>query len=50
MKKLNKRRKLLLAVISLVLVCAIGGGIWFAVSRTGSDPVLVYPFQYLGMT
>ena len=49
-KKLNKRKKLLLAAVSLVVVCAVGVGIWFGVSRSKADPVLVYPFQFLGMT
>lgn len=49
-KKLNKRKKLLLTAVSLVVVCAIGVGIWFGVSRSKADPVLVYPFQFLGMT
>ena len=49
-RKLNKRKKLLLAAVSLVVVCAVGVGIWFGVSRSKADPVLVYPFQFLGMT
>ena len=49
-RKLNKRKKLLLAAVSLVVVCAVGVGIWIGVSRSKADPVLVYPFQFLGMT
>ena len=49
-RKLNKRKKLLLTAVSLVVVCAVGVGIWFGVSRSKADPVLVYPFQFLGMT
>ncbi|MGN1016554.1 MAG: biotin/lipoyl-binding protein [Faecousia sp.] len=49
-KKLNKRKKLLLSAVSLVTVCAVGVGIWFGVSRSKADPVLVYPFRFLGMT
>lgn len=49
-KKLNKRKKLLLSLVSVVLVCAVGAGIWLGVSRSGAEPVLVFPFQYLGMT
>ena len=49
-RKLNKRKKLLLSLVSVVLVCAVGAGIWLGVSRSGAEPVLVFPFQYLGMT
>ena len=50
MRKLNKRKKILLSIVSLVLVAAIGFGIWYGVSARTAEPVLVYPFQYLGMT
>lgn len=50
MKKLNKKgKKILISVISLVLVAAIGAGIWFG-TRGGGDPVNVYSFDYVGMT
>lgn len=45
----QKRKKLLLAVTAVVLVAALGAGIWFG-TRSGGEPVNVYPFQYLGMT
>ena len=47
--KRKGKKKLLIAVIALVLVAAIGAGIWF-VSRSGGEPVNVYSFDYLGMT
>lgn len=50
MKKLNKKgKKLLLSVTALVLVAAIGVGIWFG-TRGGGDPVYVYSFNDVGMT
>ena len=44
-----KKKKLLLAAVALILVCAIGAGIWFGV-RGGGEPVNVFPFRYIGMT
>ena len=51
MKKpdLKKKKKLLLVTVSLVLVTAIGAGIFLA-NRGGGEPVPVFPFTYLGMT
>lgn len=50
MKKPNKKgKKLLISAIALVLVAAIGVGIWFG-TRGGGDPVNVYSFDYVGMT
>ena len=50
MKKLKaKHKKIFLSVMALVLVAAIGVGIWFG-TRGGGEPVYVYPFDYLGMT
>ncbi len=49
MKTKRKGKKLLLAVIALVLVAAIGAGIWFF-SQGSAEPVNVFSFEYLGMT
>ena len=48
--KAKKTKKILIAVICLILVAAIGGGIWAVSANRNSDPVLVYEFNYLGMT
>ncbi len=45
----KKRKKLLLSVISVLLVAAVGVGIWLGIRGSG-EPVNVYPFQYIGMT
>ena len=51
MKKLNiPKKKLLIAAVALVLVAAVGVGIWAVAANSGSDPVFVYEFSYLGMT
>ena len=48
---MNKtRKKVLIAVIAVVLVIALGLGIWYAVIQNSAEPVGVYPFNYLGMT
>ena len=45
----KKRKKLLLSVTAILLVAAVGVGIWFG-TRGGGEPVNVYSFQYIGMT
>lgn len=45
----KSRRKKFLIPVAILLLAALGGGIWFAVG-SGSEPVNVYPFQYIGMT
>ena len=47
---MSKKKKILITVISIVLVIALGLGIWYAIIQNSTDPVGVYPFQYLGMT
>ena len=48
--KLDKRnKKRLLAVTAVVLVLALGAGIWFG-TQGKSEPVNVYCFNYIGMT
>lgn len=44
----KKRKKLLLSVISVILVTAMGAGLWL--SNRSSEPVNVYSFQNIGMT
>ena len=46
----NKRKKLVITVTALVLVCAIGCGIWYYAGHSSSEPVYVFPFEYVGMT
>lgn len=50
MRKSDKKKKRLLWILGGTLaVASLGIGIWF-VSRSGGDPVNVYPFRHLGMT
>ena len=50
MKANNTRKKVLIADLSLVLVAALGVGIWAISANSGSEPVFVYEFMNLGMT
>lgn len=49
-RKARKGKKILLAVISLVLVAAIGAGVWYYTLGKPKEPVKVFSFNYLGMT
>lgn len=49
MKKQNKK-KIIITVTAVVLVVAIGLGVWFGVSRGRSEPVKVFAFNRVGMT
>ena len=46
----KKTKKILIAVIAVILVIAMGLGIWYAVIQNSAEPVGVYPFHYIGMT
>ena len=50
MKAKKTKKKVLIAVIALILAAAIGGGVWAVAANRNSDPVFVYEFMYLGMT
>ncbi len=47
---LKKYKKVIVTITALVLVAAIGCGIWYYAGHNSSDPVYVYPFDYIGMT
>ena len=47
-----KKRKIkawLLPVISILLIGAIGAGIWAVTAKKNAEPVYVYDFNMLGM-
>ncbi len=46
----NKAKKIIISLVALVLVAAIGLGVWYYVGHSSSEPVNVYSFNYLGMT
>ena len=49
MKK-NSRKKIVISVTAVVLVIALGVGIWFGVKNRKTDPVYVFEFFNIGMT
>ena len=50
-KQIRKtRRKWILPVAAVVIAAAVGYGILNYMGHDSSDPVYVYPFQYIGMT
>ena len=49
-RKARRARKIILAVTAVILVAALGLGIWYFTLGKPKDPVKVYSFNYLGMT
>ena len=49
MKRKSKLKRILIASLCLILVAAIGVGIYFS-TQTPKDPVNVFSFNYIGMT
>ena len=49
-RKARRGRKIFLAIVAVVLVAAIGAGIWYFTLGKPKEPVKVYSFNYLGMT
>jgi len=49
-KRKSKGKKILISLVCLVLVAAIGVGIWLYPGKTTAEPVPVFPFNYVGMT
>ena len=50
MKRKSKGKKLLISLVCLVLVAAIGAGIWLYPGKSSAEPIPVFPFNYVGMT
>ena len=46
----RNRKKGLVIVLVLVALAAAGLGAWYYLGHNSSEPVYVYPFEYLGMT
>ena len=46
----KKHKKPVICSTVLVLAAAIGCGIWYYAGHNSSEPVYVYPFDYVGMT
>ena len=50
MKRKSRGKKLFISAVCLVLVAALGLGIWYFAGSDRGDPVPVFPFMYMGMT
>ena len=44
------KKKLVLGIAAGVTAAAVGGGFWYRAGHSSSEPVYVFPFQYIGMT
>lgn len=49
MKRNAKLKKILISIVALILVAAIGIGIWYS-AGTNTEPVNVFAFNHIGMT
>jgi len=48
--KPKNRKKIWIIVLVIVLLAAVGCGVWYYMANNNSEPVYVFPFDYLGMT
>ena len=46
----NKVKKILLVLLIVVVLLAAAGGAWYYFTQKNAEPVLVFPFDYVGMT
>ena len=44
------RKKLVLGIVAGAAAAAMGCGFWYKAGHSSSEPVYVFPFQYIGMT
>ncbi len=48
--KAKKSKKFWIILIIIAVLIAAGCGVWYYLGHNSSEPVYVYPFEYLGMT
>ena len=46
----HTRKKTILILTAVAVVLALGCGVWYYLGHSSSEPVYVYPFDYVGMT
>ena len=46
----NKMKKIILIVLAAAILLGAGGGAWYYFGHRNTDPVYVFPFEYVGMT
>ena len=50
MKRKSKGKVIVIVLIVVAVLAAAGVGIWYFTQNRNSEPVGVYPFNYVGMT
>ena len=50
MKRKSKGKVLVIVLIAALILGGAGAGIWYFTQNRTSEPVGVYPFNYVGMT
>lgn len=46
----NKMKRIILIVVAAAVLLGAGGGAWYYFAHRDTEPVFVFPFQYVGMT
>ena len=48
--KNKKTKKIIVIVLAAAILLSAGGGVWYWLGHRNSEPVYVFPFEYVGMT
>ena len=46
----NKVKRIILIVVAAAVLLGAGGGAWYYFVHRDTEPVFVFPFEYVGMT
>ena len=46
----NKSKKIIAIVVIAAVLLGAGGGVWYWLGHRNTEPVFVFPFEYVGMT
>ena len=46
----NKGKKIVVIVLVVAILLGAGGGAWYWFGHRNTEPVYVFPFEYVGMT
>ena len=46
----NKAKKIIVIVLAVAILLGAGGGVWYYLANRNTEPVYVFPFEYVGMT
>ena len=46
----NKTKKIIVIVLAVAILLGAGGGVWYYLANRNTEPVYVFPFEYVGMT